>query len=340
MTNTIARQLVPALAASAVLFLTACETPTTGQVSITLDKSTYLRGEEIIVTVAGATEKLKKDGATLGAYEVDAGHDNSDNDAYFHADDETVALSTPSRPGSHEVRFYSKIGKKDDGTLLARAPFTVNGDVAVSVTLDKETYARGEEIVVTLAGITKRMNQDSAVLTIHAADSAPGDDVTYGSSPVVAGESTVEFTTPLQTGSYEARLYRKRDQNADTLAARVPFTVSGEVNVTMKLDKKTYTRGEEIVAALAGVTGRMKKDGAFVGIYEAKAGHDAAASSFYNPVAGDSEVELTAPDRSGSYEVRIYRRGDIKNDATLAARTPFTVKRGRCDSKSSSRRCR
>ncbi|MDR0716775.1 MAG: hypothetical protein LBF50_05080 [Azoarcus sp.] len=286
-----------------------------------MDKNSYLRGEEIVATVAGFTKEMEQNNAFLAIYPANAGHDAKADQTYLHvADDSQIMLSTPNQHGSYEVRFYRKSPASADA-LVGKAPFTVDGDVEVSLALDKATYARGEEIVATLGGVTERMQKDSAFVGLYRVGGG-----SYGNHNVHTDDSNIEFSTPPETGAYELRLYRKSRESDDTLAASVPFTVDGEVKVTLALDKKIYTRDDEIVAKLTGITRRMKKDGAFLAIYEAQAEHGDNAIAVFQPVAGDSEAEIDAPHRSGSYEIRLYRKDFPKNDATLAATVPFTVK--------------
>ncbi|MDR1227778.1 MAG: hypothetical protein LBK55_01970 [Azoarcus sp.] len=338
MANILARRLAPTLVAASALFLSACGTFFYSKVSIGLDKSRYLRGEEIVVTIDGITARMANDKAILATYAAGAGHGSRLDYVYLHAGDGPpsgadaavhragkVTLPTPSRIGAYELRFYSKTPPGDD-TLVARLPFTVDGNVDVSLILDKAAYARGEEIIATLDGVTPRMHEDGAFLAIYPAGGIHESGYFYPSR-AVAGDNRVEFSTPPETGAYELRFYRKAAANEDNLAASVPFPVDGDVRVTMKLDKKVYAQDEKIAVKLTGITDRMSKDGAFLIIYEEKGGHSDNFAPVFRPAAGDGTAELRAPDESGNYEVRLYRKSSPRNGSTLAATLPFTVKR-------------
>jgi hypothetical protein len=312
-------------AASSVLLFSACITFYHSKVSISLSKGNYLRGEEIVATINGITEKMDNDKAVLAVYPANAGHGDRLDYAYLHVGDNQVALSTPSRAGAYELRFYSEVPANDDA-LAAKLPFTVNGDVKVSMTLDKTSYKRGEEIIATLDGVTSRMNKDSAFLAIYPAGGVHNSGYFYASYASI-GNDRVEFSTPPETGNYEMRLYRKGTADEDTLALSLPFTVSGDVKVTMKLNKKTYTPDEKIFVGLTGITKRMNKDGASLVICKEGAGHGNSFVSAFQVAAGNSEKTLHAPDEAGYYEVRLYRKDSPRSAATLAATLPFTVKR-------------
>ncbi|MDR1463097.1 MAG: hypothetical protein LBI68_08190 [Azoarcus sp.] len=324
MANIFARRFALILAASSVLLFSACRT-LYSNVSIGLDKSNYLRGEEIVVTIDGVTERMDNNKATLAIYAAGSGHGDRLDYAYLHVGDNQVLLPTPSRAGAYELRLYSKVPANDD-TLAAKLPFTVNGDTEVSMSLDKTSYKRGEEIIATLDGVTSRMNKDSAFLAIYPAGGVHDSGYFYASYANI-GEDRVEFSTPPEAGNYELRFYRKAKADEDTLALSLPFTVSGDVKISMKLNKKTYTQYEKIFVKLTGITNRMNKDGAFLVIYDEGAGHGNNFASVSQPAAGDSETTLYAPDESGTYEVRLYRKDSPRSAATLAATIPFTVKR-------------
>ncbi|MDR0703235.1 MAG: hypothetical protein LBF61_12710 [Azoarcus sp.] len=325
MTHTLARRLALTLLTASVFLVSACGTFFSTEVTIALDKGSYLRGEEIIATVKGITENIDNDKAFLGIYAPGARHEERLDHVYLHAGESQVALSTPSRQGSYELRFYHK-APASEKTLSGKLPFVVNGDIDVTLALDKTVYARGEEITATLTGVTERMNKDDAALFLYPAGGVHDSGYFYGSRANI-GDSQVEFSTPPETGVYEIRFYRKTPSNDDTLAASVPFTVEGEVKVTVKLDKKTYAGGEKIGVTLDGATRRMKKDGAFLAIYEAGTGHNENITDLYPLPAGNRELLFRAPHESGAYEIRFYRKDNPKNDATLATTVPFTVKR-------------
>ncbi|MDR2092145.1 MAG: hypothetical protein LBP58_02350 [Azoarcus sp.] len=325
MTHLLARRLALTLLAASVLLVSACGTLFSSEVTISLDKGRYLRGEEIVATLVGVTERLDNDKAFLGIYVPGSGHDERLEYVYLHAGESQVAFSAPARQGNYELRFYQKAPPSQDA-LRGSLPFVVDGDVDVTLALDKTVYARGEEITATLNGVTERMNKDGATLAIYRAGGVHGSGYFY-ESRVDTGISLVEFSTPPETGAYEIRFYRKPPANDDTLAISVPFTVEGEVKVTVKLDKKTYAGGEEIGVTLNGVTDRMRKDGAFLAIYEAGTGHNENISDLTPLPAGNRELLFHAPHESGSYEIRFYRKDSPKNNATLATTVPFTVKR-------------
>ena len=85
----------------------------------------------------------------------------------------------------------------------------------------------------------------------------------------------------------------------------------------LSIDKTSFGAGETIIVAYSGVTAEEEAAGAWITV--AKVG--AAASSYGDweyVKQGSGTVEITAPNETGSYEVRFYQ-ASAANDANLVA---------------------
>ncbi len=104
-----------------------------------------------------------------------------------------------------------------------------------------------------------------------------------------------------------------------------PLPASAEVvGATVSLDKALYLPNESITVTALGITQEMKDADAWVGIYKVGAQHNQWGSYRYLE-AGNSQVEIDAPEELGSYEMRFYSKNKVYTDETLVMRVPFTV---------------
>lgn len=208
---------------------------------------------------------------------------------------------------------------------LSLMPLTVFAAEA-TISLDKTVYAKGERIVINVSGITQQMVDDSAFIAVYVAGATHDEwgEYTY----VQLGDSQCELTAPNSFGSYEVRLYRKDHEYTDeTFVTKVPFTV-GVVTVNnpgkIALDKSAYIANTNISVKASGITEQMALDKAFVAIYKKGAEHDQYGAYAY-PKAGDSTIEITAPNLNGNFEMRLYSMDHYYSDATFVMSVPFTL---------------
>jgi hypothetical protein len=90
------------------------------------------------------------------------------------------------------------------------------------------------------------------------------------------------------------------------------------------LEKDAYLANSKIPVKVSGITEQMKKDGAFVAIYKKGAEHHQWGTYGY-PKAGDSTIELVAPNLNGDFEMRLYTEDHFYSDATFVMSVPFKL---------------
>lgn len=124
-----------------------------------------------------------------------------------------------------------------------------------TISLDKGVYSPNETIIVQVSGITEKMVDDEAYVSIYE-KGAPHTEYMDWLRPE-AGDGQLEFDAPSQPGLYEMRLYNEDYKYTDdTLVMSVPFTVvlekQGKIsllgsetkitgNYTISGDKITFT---------------------------------------------------------------------------------------------------
>lgn len=195
-----------------------------------------------------------------------------------------------------------------------------------AISLNKTVYAPGERIVVTVTGITQQMLEDDAFVSIYKAGAEHSEWGEY--FWVKAGDSQDEFRAPDVYGSYEMRLYRKnREYTDETFVMKVAFRV-GDVTLAnsgrIELEKDAYLANSKIPVKVFEITEQMEMDDAFVSIYKKGAQHNQWGVYAY-PKAGDSTIELTAPNLNGDFEMRLYSEDHFYSDATFVMSVPFKL---------------
>lgn len=208
---------------------------------------------------------------------------------------------------------------------LSLMPLTVSA-AGATISLNKTVYAPGERIIVNVSGITQQMVDDSAFVSVYKAGDAHSEWGEYFYAE--AGESQGALMAPEEKGFYEVRLYRKDHEYTDeTFVMKVAFSV-GDVSIKnpgkIELDKNAYIADTQISVRVSEITEKMEKDGAFVSIYKKGAEHNDWGVYAY-PKAGNSTIELTAPNLNGDFEMRLYTEDHYYSDATFVMSVPFTL---------------
>lgn len=214
---------------------------------------------------------------------------------------------------------------------LALCPVTLMAADSI-VSLDKAIYSPNETIIVTVNGITQQMVDDEAYVSIYKEGAEHSD---YGSwSRLDIGESKLDFDAPSEPGSYEMRLYRKDYEYTDeTFVMSVPFKVTLQKQGKISLEKNAYQANQAITVTVSEITEEMEKAKAFAAIYKKGAKHRDWQTWTYVK-AGNSVVELTAPNLNGEFEMRLYSIDRNYTDESFVTSVPFTLS-GAVESKTS-----
>jgi hypothetical protein len=133
--------------------------------------------------------------------------------------------STPA-PGGNE----NPSGTPSGGENNSPAPGgNENGDGSIS--LDKTDYKGGEEITVTVSGVTAQMVSARGFIGLYKQGDT--DNVWQTYIYLIISNTEYSFTAPSNAGNYEMRLFSKNvyghesTGTADRLIMSVPFTVGG-----------------------------------------------------------------------------------------------------------------
>lgn len=205
-----------------------------------------------------------------------------------------LKLKVPDEAGNYEIRYLT--GQKYK--TLSRVPITVN---STSATLEATTEAvAGSELSIFWEGPANKQDY----ITIVKADA---EEKTYGNYSYLTrskedknGKKYVKLRVPEKAGSYEIRYLT--GQSRSTLT-RTPLTVtSTEATLDAPLE---VTAGSEFKVIWTGPNNRQD----FITIVEAEAEEKAWANYTYTNNSkedrdGKPYIKLTAPDKTGTYEIR------------------------------------
>lgn len=206
--------------------------------TLTLSKTTFMTGEDIVVTYA--TDTLAKD-AWIGVipsatpHGTEEGNDAADIDYKYMsgATSGTMTFKAPKMAGSFDLRL-SESDSTAGGKELASVSFTVKDDGSTTgsgskITLSKTTYTPGEAIDASFTA-PATLDKLSWIGIIPAATphgTEAGNDAVDVSYMYLNGQSVgpVKLFAPMTPGSYDLRL-NDADASGKELATSPAFTVA------------------------------------------------------------------------------------------------------------------
>lgn len=210
------------------LTLTPAAAFAAGSGSLSLDRTTYMPGEDIIVTYSGITQQMVDDEAYVSIYKAGAKHSEYMNWDRPEIGSGQLKLEAPAMLGSYEMRLYNEDHKFTDDTFVMSVSFTVSMQKQGKISLEKSAYQAQQEIPVTVTEITREMEQTGAFVAIYK-KGAKHDQ--YGAYQYVKPESSVvKVTAPNENGEFEMRLYSiDHNYSDESFVMSVPLTLSGAV---------------------------------------------------------------------------------------------------------------
>jgi hypothetical protein len=211
------------------------------------------------------------------------------------------------------------------------APNQVGG---ASFSLDKTAYAFGEDMTVTVTGITAEMESAGACIAMsrHGAEHKQYTERQYPQ----AGSSMLTFTAPYRGDiniyeDFELRLYSDSDYSDETFIMKAPFTAVEPGSTEVERAKIAIVQPNienpdaYVVVRVRGVTEEMISDGAFIAFYKDGALYGPDGREYFYVDRPELTWFADKPSEKGSYEVRLYSRKGDESDAALVVAVPFTV---------------
>lgn len=303
--------------------------------SIATSKSSYNRGESIVVTFADGPG-LQHD--WLGIFSEGAGNDShlcwlyTDGTKGGTADitDGTVtftsALTGLLTAGNYEVRYFTTSFE-----MLAGDGFTVSS-TGPSLTTNKSSYTRGETITASFANVPGLKHDWIGIFTSGADNSSPlgwlySDGTKTGTQGITADSVSFTATTLglLDAGDYDVRMFAGGSRNG---IASDSITITATAP-TITASKESYNRGETLSFDFSNAPGQQKD---WIGVFAAGTGANEHLYYLYTdgtktgtPGTATGTVTMTASQTgmltAGDYEVRLY----AAYSAQLLASDTFTI---------------
>ena len=194
---------------------------------------------------------------------------------------------------------------------------------SIAISLSDTLFAPNEEIIVEVSGITEQMVKDEAYVSIYK-EGAAHDDYMSWHRPT-AGTSKLKFVAPSEPGYYEMRLYRIDHEYTDeSFVTSISFQVALAKQGKISLEKNAYLAEQIIPVTVTDITHEMEKAEAYVSIFKKGAAHD-EYGTFKYVRAGNSVVELEAPNLNGEFEMRLYSIDHNYTDESFVMSVPFTL---------------
>jgi uncharacterized protein YfaS (alpha-2-macroglobulin family) len=256
---------------------------------------------------------------------------NDQHDIEYHYIGEnmrgTLSFTAPDKPGSYDLRFNDS---DDNGREIGSVTFTIVGSKKDhGLTLDKSVFLPREKIRVTFTapqGLDPKAWIGIIPSNIPHGSEEQNDrnDIDY---KYLSGKTggTLEFLAPAKSGAYDFRL-NDSDNNGKELDS-VTFTVRDE-GTTLTLNKTSYRPGERMRISFKipeAFTGN-----AWIGVIPSNVPHGSETvndqhdiSYVYIEEETDGTKELIAPDRPGSYDIRL---NDSDDNGKEVASVSFTVR--------------
>ncbi|MCL1874893.1 MAG: hypothetical protein FWF87_01380 [Synergistaceae bacterium] len=301
-----------------------------GAYKIALEKKSFLPGGAITVNVSGVPGEMLNDEPFVGVYATDGEHGKDISSKKISKSAESLRLNAPLEPGEYEVRAYAKRYVYVDANLVAKAAFTVGGDVkgAFKIALEKTSFLPKGAITVNVSDVPGEILNEGPCVAVYPAG---GNHKEYLSSMKISRSAeSLRLNAPLKPGEYEVRAYAKHFVYTDaTLVTKTSaFTVIKDAKGIYKLalDKTSYVPREKITVNVSGVPEWMLSCKPFAAVYETGARHRGYQSWGHIKNVSDN-VMLLAPKEEGEYEVRGYGQDGVYIDSDLVGTVRFSVKK-------------
>ncbi|WP_428655041.1 hypothetical protein [Runella sp.] len=272
--------------------------------SVSLSKSVYAPGEQIVVYFSGFSGNAKD---WISIAQPGSADDKYIVWKYINGSRSGTVAFDGLAYGNYEIRGYYN----NESILRARLSFKVgNADQSLSVSLTKPIYAPGERIVVNFSGFPGNAKDWISI-------AQPGStDEKYIVWKYTEGKQsgTMEFDG-MAYGNYEIRAYFN---NEGSIRARIPFKVgNADQNLSAKTQLPSYRQSEKITVQFSGFPGNARD---WISIAQPGSADDKYIVWKYTEGKQSGTMDFAGLPE-GNYEVRAY----FNNENAVKSRYSFTV---------------
>lgn len=213
--------------------------------------------------------------------------------------------------------------------LLGITPITVLA--APVMTVNKTSFVAKERIVVTFTGVTDADMATRPIIHLCNPDQDYGDYIDYW---YVNGKGTTtrDFAAPDRDGTYELRFYTDGSYpTSASFVSKTTITVGASAStpvasgMSMKLNKSVFAPKERIIATFTGVTQEDMNTRPIIHLCNPEQDFGDYEDYWYVNGKGTTTRDFAAPERDGTYELRLYRDGSYPTSASFVMKTQITV---------------
>jgi outer membrane protein OmpA-like peptidoglycan-associated protein len=184
---------------------------------------------------------------------------------------------------------------------------------AQKITIDKTKVSSGEKIQVTYStgGLTKRAGWIGVIPsgTAHG-NASVNDSVDVDYQYISQPEGTMTFQAPLKPGSWDFRMNQSSEEGDKELASVTFEVVAVDYKTSMKINKTTFTPGEEITLDWS-VASQLPKN-AWIGVVPSNIEHGSEPINDQHDVdyqyvseQKSGSLKFKAPEKAGKWDFRL-----------------------------------
>ena len=304
-----------------------------------------LKAEPVVPRASDLTVQVSIEGeipakAWIGIVPVGVAHTERDSDNHdvswewlSKVQDGVITLKTPYEIGDYEIRCFDA----DDGVAreLACIPFrtTFRGNMGAKLSVENRYVQPGAEVKI-LAELSGEIPDDAWITFVpseigHSEAESDAHNGNWVRADAITDGGYV-IKAPGSTGNYDIRIFDGDDNAYEVACLPICITDSEEPNsLYCDLEVPDYVLRKAEIPIKISMVGEIPKE-AWISVIPSGTAHTEKDGDDHN---GDwrrltdiqnGELTLTAPDRVGNYDIRVYD-GENENTSKEIANQSFRV---------------
>jgi len=310
------KKLLSIILALCLILTTFTAVPVYASGGVSLDKTAYTAGEPGKITVTGVSQQQIDDGAYLSIHVSGERVENAPVEVYISdlPANNIYSFNAPNDLGTYEVLLVD-----NDYNVIASKTFTVGSPKAQAddIKLSKSEVKLNEPMSVTFKGLTKEQIDNSAWFGITKWDEKLENTVVEKYILDLPADNTYKFNAPQNFGKYQVRVFSSSDLSEDVLFGTAEFIVESSKAQPgdIQLSKTAVAPEEKMSVTVKGLTkGEIDTD-AWIGIAQLNEKlENTVVDKYISDLPVGDKYEFTAPSTPGTYEVRVFCAGNLKDE--------------------------
>lgn len=310
------KRLLSIILSLCLILTTFTAVPVYAAGSISLDKTAYTAGEQAKITVSGVSQQQIEDGAYLSIGGQGERTENATLEVYVSdiPASNIYGYNVPTSLGTYVVYLMDNAGN-----VLASTTFTVGSPKAKTgdIALSKSDVKLNEPMSVTVEGLTEEQISNDAWIGIMKWNEKLENTVVEKYIRDLPADNTYKFNAPQSFGKYQVRVFSGSGTTEDLLFGTAEFLVvsSKAQPGDILLSKTSVAPEEKMSVTVKGLTkGEIATD-AWIGIaLQNEKLENTVVDKYISDLPVGDKYEFTAPSEPGTYEVRVFCAGNLKDE--------------------------